>query len=300
MDERSHRVQIRDKQTNEMKSVYLTNQNVVPYNPFLTKKYKAHINVELCGSVGAIKYINKYVYKRPGRTTVHLKNENDEIERYLISRYIGPTEAVWCLFKYAMHEEDPSVTSLAIHLENEQPVYFDPEASAEEIQLIIDNTHSTLMGFFKYNTTNEDGRGYLYQEFPTYFTWKKNERKWQARKKGFAVGRMYYCTPTAGERFFLRLLLIVVRGPTSFQDLRTVNSVVFDTFREACQALHLIEDDQEWFKCFPEAVVFVSGSSLRSLLISALLFQELNQPAALWNEFCLSICDDHDVRMRQL
>ncbi|OBZ80909.1 hypothetical protein A0J61_11043, partial [Choanephora cucurbitarum] len=136
--------------------------------------------------------------------------------------------------------------------------------------------------------------------FPTYFTWKKNERKWQARKKGFAVGRMYYCTPTAGERFFLRLLLIVVRGPTSFQDLRTVNSVVFDTFREACQALHLIEDDQEWFKCFPEAVVFVSGSSLRSLLISALLFQELNQPAALWNEFCLSICDDHDVRMRQL
>ncbi|OBZ81125.1 hypothetical protein A0J61_10827, partial [Choanephora cucurbitarum] len=146
------------------------------------------------------------------------------------------------------------------------------------------------MGFFKYNTTNEDGRGYLYQEFPTYFTWKKNERKWQARKKGFAVGKI----------FFLCLLLTVVRGHTSFQDLRTVNGVVFDTFREECQALHLIEDDQEWFKCFPKAVVFVSGSSLRSLLISALLFQELNQPAALWNEFCLSICDDLDVRMRQL
>ncbi|OBZ81124.1 hypothetical protein A0J61_10826 [Choanephora cucurbitarum] len=131
MDGRSHRVQIKEKQTNEMKSVYLTNQNVVPYNPFLTKKYKAHINVELCGTVGAIKCINKYVYKGPDRTTVHLKNENDEIERYLTSRYIGPTEAVWCLFEYAMHEEDPSVTSLANHLENEQSVYFDPEAIAE-------------------------------------------------------------------------------------------------------------------------------------------------------------------------
>ena len=129
---------------------------------------------------------------------------------------------------------------------------------------------------------------------------EKNERQWQARKKGSPVGRMYYCTPTAGERLFLRLLLTVVRGPTSFQDLRTVNGVVFHTFREACQALHLIEDDQKWFKCFSEAVVFVSGSSLRSLLVSVLLFQELNQLAALWNEVCLSICDDHDVRMRQL
>ncbi|EIE88044.1 hypothetical protein RO3G_12755 [Rhizopus delemar RA 99-880] len=83
---------------------------------------------------------------------------------------------------------------------------------------------------------------------------------------------MYYCTPTAGERFFLRLLLTVVRGPTSFGNLKTVNSVVYSTFQEACQALHLIEDDQEWLKCFSEAVEFVSGSSLRSLFASALLF----------------------------
>ncbi|KAG1043537.1 hypothetical protein G6F43_011632 [Rhizopus delemar] len=197
---------------------------------------------------------DSYPLYRPGRTTVHLKNENDEIERYLTSRYIGPTEAVWRLFEYAMHEEDPSVTSLAIHLENEQPVYFDPESGAEEIQQTLDNTHSTLMGFFKYNLTHDDGRGYLYQEFPFHYIWKKKERIWQARKKGYAVGRMYYCTPTAGERFFLRLLLTVVRGPTSFESLKTVNGVVYSTFREACQALHLIEDDQEWFKCFSEAV----------------------------------------------
>ena len=300
LDGRSHRVQIKDKETNGMMSVYLTNQHVVPYNPFLTKKYKAHINVELCGSIDAIKYINKYVYKGPDRTTVHLKYENDEIERYLTSRYIGPTEAVWRLFEYPMHEEDPSVTSLAIHLENEQPVYFDPESNAEEIQQTLDNTYSTLMGFFKYNLTHDDGRNYLYQEFPSHYIWKNKERIWQARKKGYAVGRMYYCTPTAGERFFLRLLLTVVRGPTSFENLKTVNGVVYSTFRAACQALHLIEDDQEWFKCFSEAVEFVSGSSLRSLFVSALLFQELNEPKALWDRFCLNICDDLDIRIAQL
>ncbi|KAG1501484.1 hypothetical protein G6F53_011072 [Rhizopus delemar] len=111
---------------------------------------------------------------------------------------------------------------------------------------------------------------------------------------------MYYCTPTAGERFFLRLLLTVVRGPTSFESLKTVNGVVYSTFREACQALHLIEDDQEWFKCFSETVEFVSGSSLRSLFVSALLFQELNEPKSLWDRFCLNICDNLDVRIAQL
>lgn len=64
--------------------------------------------------------------------------------------------------------------------------------------------------------------------------------------------------------------------------------------------MHLIEDDQEWFKCFSEAVEFVSGSSLRSLFVSALLFQELNEPKALWDRFCLNICDDLDVRIAQL
>ncbi|GFV76526.1 ATP-dependent DNA helicase [Trichonephila clavipes] len=36
---------------------------IVPYNPYLTKKYHAHINVEICSSLKSIKYIFKYVYK---------------------------------------------------------------------------------------------------------------------------------------------------------------------------------------------------------------------------------------------
>ncbi|KAG1532425.1 hypothetical protein G6F49_013695 [Rhizopus delemar] len=106
---------------------------------------------------------------------------------YLTSRYIGPTEAVWRLFEYAMHEEDPSVTSLAIHLENEQPVYFDPESSAEEIQQTLDNTHSTLMGFFKYNLTHDDGRNYLYQEFPSHYSGYQNRSHKTVQTLGFLM-----------------------------------------------------------------------------------------------------------------
>ena len=36
-----------------------------------------------------------------------------------------------------------------------------------------------------------------------------------------------------GERFFLRLLLLNVKGPKSFASLKSFTGVIVDTFREA-------------------------------------------------------------------
>ncbi|POS84024.1 hypothetical protein EPUL_003772 [Erysiphe pulchra] len=53
---------------------------VVPYSPYLTKKYQAHINVEIAqGEHVAIKYLAKYIYKGSGSTTLAVQNQNDEI-----------------------------------------------------------------------------------------------------------------------------------------------------------------------------------------------------------------------------
>ena len=40
--------------------------------------YDCHINVEACGSVRAIKYLYKYVYKGPDRAMVKLVVANEE------------------------------------------------------------------------------------------------------------------------------------------------------------------------------------------------------------------------------
>ncbi|GFR31663.1 ATP-dependent DNA helicase [Trichonephila clavata] len=69
--------------------------------------------------------------------------------------------------------------------------------------------------------------------------WKQNLKKY-ARD---ALGRLYTVHPNNAECFYVRLLLINVRGRTSFQELKTVNGHVYATFREACQKLNIFEND---------------------------------------------------------
>ncbi|GFY72133.1 uncharacterized protein TNIN_87991 [Trichonephila inaurata madagascariensis] len=73
-----------------------------------------------------------------------------------------------------------------------------------------------------------------------------------------ALGRMYIVHPNNREAFYMRLLLHHVRGPISFEDLKTV--IVRDedgdileikpcsTYTEACQVLRLLEDDSHWYQ----------------------------------------------------
>ncbi|RGB42672.1 hypothetical protein C1646_682786 [Rhizophagus diaphanus] len=45
---------------------------------------------------------------------------------------------------------------------------------------------------------------------------------------------IYFVHPTAGERYYLRILLNVVCDAISFENLRIVNEKFYRTFKEAC------------------------------------------------------------------
>lgn len=84
------------KKTLRQNNFEIDNRWIVPYSPILSKTYKAHINVEFCSSVKSIKYICKYVNKGSDMAVfaVQSVNENDEIARYQMGRYISSNEAV--------------------------------------------------------------------------------------------------------------------------------------------------------------------------------------------------------------
>jgi hypothetical protein len=95
----------------------IDNRWVVPYSPLLSKTFNAHINFEFCSSVKSIKYICKYVNKgcdmavyQIHNTDVNAPQLNDdyEIMRYQIGRYISSNEAVWRIFGFPIHERDPA------------------------------------------------------------------------------------------------------------------------------------------------------------------------------------------------
>ena len=91
---------------------------------------------------------------------MEVDSNRDEIKAHISGRYLSPPEAAWHIYAFRSHEEFPAVTRLAVHLPDEQPVYFDEDASPEEIRDTMENTGSTLLAFFDYNARNPDGRRY--------------------------------------------------------------------------------------------------------------------------------------------
>lgn len=271
------------------------NRHVVPYNPHLSRMFNCHINVEVCAGLVCVKYINKYIYKGHDCTTMVIGGV-DEIQQYLNGRYISPPEACWRIFGNTMHGEHPPVMRLAVHLPGLHHVNFNPEDTAEDISARTANQASTLTAFFAYYTANPNAPKFSYHEFPQFFVFNKKE--WKPRKNGFSIGRMYFASPNSGERFYLRLLLTHVKGPSSFQSLRTIGGVLYPTFKLACVAYGLVEDDEEWVQCLQEASVMQTGYQLRRLFSTILSHCSPLNPYDLWKQFCLHICDDlaHKIR----
>jgi len=115
-------------------------------------------------------------------------------------------------------------------------------------------------------------------DFPSVFTWTNGTKKWTIRHRGCCVGRLYFVSPSAGERYFLCTLLTKVKGVISFEVLRTFNGVVHDTFKSTCIALGLYDSDDEWNACLEEAVGMQTSAQLRSLFVTILAFGVPGEP----------------------
>ncbi|XP_071718075.1 uncharacterized protein [Rutidosis leptorrhynchoides] len=258
----------------------LDNRNVVPYNAFLLRKYQAHINVEWCNQVGAIRYLFKYINKGNDRVTAGLCDEEiDEIKEYNDYRYISSCEAVWRILKFDIHNQNPTVIRLAFHLEDQHSIIFDEE---DFIKNVLDqplvNT-SQFLEWMKCNQACEEARQLTYVEFPTNFVWNKQIRLWTNRKRFTgSIGRIHHAPPITGELFYLRILLNKVKGPTSYEDIRTVDGKVCSTFKNACFEMGLLDDEQEYIDGIKDVSTWESGHFVRNLFAQLLHSNSLSRP----------------------
>ncbi|XP_044594412.1 uncharacterized protein LOC123271894 [Cotesia glomerata] len=282
------------------------NRWVVPYNPLLSRLCKAHVNVEYCNSAKSVKYICKYMNKGTDQATYSVSNENDEIQIFQSGRYISSSEAAWRILGFPIHERNPTVFYLAVHLDNGQRVYFNPT----NIQnLAIPPPKTTLTEFFNLCSRDDFARTLLYCEVPSYYTWSSHEfhrRKngenipnYPGIKKSSALGRVYTVHPNNFECYCLRMLLHHIRGPTSFESLRTVNGQVYETYQAACAALKLLENDNHWDQTLEEAVVFNMPFHLRNLFVIILGFCHVAEPIQLWLKYRDAMAEDILYRFRQ-
>jgi len=78
----------------------MDNRWVIPCNPYLLAMFDCNINVEVCSTIKAIKYLYKYVYKGHDKVSFKVASTNNEstsdaIENFQSARWISPAEAAW-------------------------------------------------------------------------------------------------------------------------------------------------------------------------------------------------------------
>ena len=278
----------------------IDNRWIVPYKLFLCTKYDAHINVEICTSVTAVKYLFKYVYKGSDGATMSVSSEEktdqepkDEPKEYLDARYLSACECLWRLFAFPLHDHSPKIIRLPVHLENQQSVRFQESA---DLTSVLDSTQDRmLMGWFRLNERDASARQYTYPQIAKHYLWESKAKAWRLQKRPTtSITRRYFVHPRQGERFCLRLLLLRVCGANIFSDLKTPpgGGRPFATFHEAAIAHDLLNHEDEWTNCMDGAVETIMPAGLRDIFATILFHGTPVDPLGLWNRFAGHMSED--------
>uniref|UniRef100_A0A0R0EZF3 ATP-dependent DNA helicase n=1 Tax=Glycine max TaxID=3847 RepID=A0A0R0EZF3_SOYBN len=247
--------------------VIIDNKYVVPYNAKLLKIYQAHINIEWCNQSTSIKYLFKYINKGYDRVTTVMVSDNnqtaqnaniqnDELKEYQDCRYISPCEAAWRIFAFPIHGRKPVVERLYFHLPDQHNVLYEDH---DDIDDVLSKPTISDSKFLAWMNTN----------------------------KGFAeANNLTY------SQFVSKMMLGSCKGPTSFEDIKTVANIQYPTYREACFAMGFLQDDREYVEAIKEAKDWGTTNYLRKLFVLILLTGTMTKPEEVWNQCWHWLADD--------
>ena len=96
----------------------------------------------------------------------------------------------------------------------------------------------------------------------------------------------------------MRMLLTVKKGPTSYDDLKTIEGFKHNSFQEACFTMGFLQDDKEFIEVIKEAYNWGSSVFLRKLFVTMLLSVSMNRPYHVWRNTWIYLSDEilHEQR----
>ena len=93
---------------------------------------------------------------------------------------------------------------------------------------------------------------------------------------------------------------LIIRGPTSFDDLCTFDGVLYHSFKSTCIACGLLDSDEQWDRSLTEAVLWQNGSQLQELFVCILLHCHPASALQLWTVHAQSLSDNCCHRLQTI
>ncbi|XP_013709420.1 uncharacterized protein LOC106413133 [Brassica napus] len=282
-----------------------------PYK--VPKKYEAHINVEWCNRKSAVKYLFKYITKGVDRATAVIENRNtaatsdatgskgskekvvrqrNEIQDYIEARYLSACESMWRTFAFHIHKRKPSVEKLIIHLEGEHNITVKSTDNLGRVIRKPDIEKTMFTEWMVLCRRSEFARTLTYVQIPEYFVWNNNAKVWTKRKKGKTIGRVVAVHPSAGDRYYLRVLINKIKGPRSYDELKTYNDVKYPAFKSVYHARSYLDNDVEWLESMSEGARTATPYQLRDMFVTFRNNFFVASPKKLWEHSWKSMSED--------
>jgi hypothetical protein len=280
---------------------------IVSHIPELIDELDCHIHVDIVFTVAVFMYLYKYLFKGPDHMYFRVQQDSDntidKVSDYVDGRYLSAPEAAWRILGFEITSKDPSVTCLPVHLPGENIPQFTQGTSDQG------STTSLLIRYFhRPNLPQFENISYLdYFQLYVLYRWEgdpldedeyleepihdSTQNKVRSRRQGQKVTRLRTISPSAGELFYLRCLLMH-HPARSFQLLRTIEGTLYHTYHEAALSMGLFNDINEGYFALEEAVANHQLPTQLRFLFARIILE--GYPALpLWNHFRSDLAFDY-------
>nr|GFA50820.1 hypothetical protein [Tanacetum cinerariifolium] len=132
------------------------------------------------------------------------------------------------------------------------------------------------------------------------FGFEVQYRTLSIEKQGKSIGRIHNVPISTGDAFYCRMLLNNAKGCRTHDGIKKVNGVVYPTYKEACYAAGLLEDDKEYIECIEDTAYWATVKHLCELFVTLLSQKELTMPLSVWLQTWHLLAGDVQFKRRQI